>query len=172
YVLVVTKVVVDPGGKEVKPAKAFLDFVDDSNTASTGDPALDAYRTSLRDALDHIDAAGVVSRGQVVAASLFTTQSVTVMMEKIRDQIKAAAPEPADFLLGPGGSRTVFGRSTVTGLLFKRQTNADPTASLSPPVSLTLSVLDVVPGAVGTMAFGRYHSPDYRVHPAEFIPPV
>src|SRR5262249_36964047 len=28
------------------------------------------------------------------------------------------------------------------------------------------------PGAVGTIAFGRYTSSDYEVHPVEFIPPV
>jgi hypothetical protein len=38
YVLAVTKKVLDASGKEVKAAKAFLDFVDESNSASTGDP--------------------------------------------------------------------------------------------------------------------------------------
>ncbi len=79
YVLVVTKKVMDAGGKEVKAAKVFLDFVDESNSASTGDPALDAYRTLLRNALTQIDATGVIPRGQVVAASVFTTQSVTAI---------------------------------------------------------------------------------------------
>lgn len=171
YVLVVTKKVLDTSGKEVKAAKVFLDFVDESNSASTGDPALDAYRTLLRNALTQIDAAGVISRGQVVAASLFTTLSATADLEKIRNQIKAATPAPADFLLGPGGSRTVFNRSTVTRILFNRQVSADPTAPLS-SVALRLSNLDVVPGAVGTIAIGKYTSPDYRVHPGEFIPAV
>src|SRR5439155_75019 len=108
YVLVVTKKVLDADGKAIKAAKAFLDFVDDLNTASTGDPALDAYRTSLRNALDQIDAAGVVPRAAVVAASVFTTQSVTALLEKIRDQIRAVTPAPANFLLVPGGSRIVF----------------------------------------------------------------
>jgi Bacterial virulence factor lipase N-terminal len=171
YVLVVTKKVLDAGGKEVKAAKAFLDFVDESNSASTGDPALDAYRAQLRDALAQIDAAGVVPRGQVVAASVFTTQSVTAVLEKIRDQIKATTPPPADFLLGPGGSRTVFPRSAVTRFVFNQQRSADPTKPLT-NAPLPLSVLDVVPGAVGTIAFGRYTSPDYRVHPGEFIPLV
>jgi hypothetical protein len=96
---------------------------------------------------------------------------VTVLLEKIRDQIKAATPTPADFLLGPGGSRTVFARTAVRSLRLDRQVSADPAAPLS-SVPLPLSVLDVVPGAVGTIAFGRYSSPDYQVHPGEFIPTV
>ncbi len=171
YVLVVTKKVMDAGGKEVKAAKVFLDFVDESNSASTGDPALDAYRTLLRNALTQIDATGVIPRGQVVAASVFTTQSVTAILEKIRDQIKAATPAPADFLLGPGTSRTVFARSTMMSVRLNAQVSADPTAPLS-TLPLPLSVLNVVPGAVGTIAFGKYSSPDYRVHPGEFIPAV
>lgn len=171
YVLVVTKKVVDADGKGVKAAKAFLDFVDESNSASTGDPALDAYRTSLRNALDQIDAAGVVPRGQVVTASVFTTESLTAVLEKMRDQVNAVTPALSDFLLGPGGTRTVFSRSAIRSLRFNRQVSADPAAPLG-SVPLPLSVLDVVPGAVGTVAFGRYNSPDYRVHPGEFIPPV
>jgi len=171
YVLVVTKKVLDTGGKEVKAAKAFLDFVDESNSASTGDPSLDAYRTLLRNALTQIDAAGVISRGQVVAASVFTTLSATADLEKMRGQITAATPAPADFLLGPGGSRTVFYRSSVRSIRFNRQVSADPAAPLSSAL-LRLSNLDVVPGAVGTIAFGKYNSPDYRVHPGEFIPAV
>ena len=45
-----------------------------------------------------------VARSDVAAASLFTTQSVTALLEQVRDQIKAATPTPASFLLGPGGS--------------------------------------------------------------------
>ena len=121
YVLVVTQSVLDESGKHVKAAKEFLDLVNNENGASIGDPMLDAYRTSLRDALLQIDQAGIVPLGQVVAASVFTTQSATAVMEKIRDQIKAATPDAADFQLGPDGSRTVFDRSTVTEIRWKRQ---------------------------------------------------
>jgi pimeloyl-ACP methyl ester carboxylesterase len=171
YVLVVTRSLLDESGKHVKAAEEFLDLLNNVDGASTGDPAVDAYRTSLRDALLLIDEAGLVPLDQVVAASVFTTQSVTAILEKIRDQIKAATPEPADFLLGSGGSRTVFDRSTVAKIEFNRQTSADPALPLSPPQQLPLSVLDTVPGAVGTIAFGRYSSPDYR-DSGEFIPPV
>jgi hypothetical protein len=39
-------------------------------------------------------------------------------------------------------------------------------------VQLNLSLLQIIPGAVGTIAFGKYLSPDYEAHPAEFTPPV
>lgn len=172
YVLVATKSVLDRRGKEVKAAKEFVDFVDEFNSGSTGDPALDVYRALLRNALTQIEATGVIPRGRVIAASVFTTGSVTAVLEKIRDQIKAATPAPADFLLGPGGIRTVFSRSAIQTIDFNRQMSADPAAPLSPPVSLGLSVLDAVPGAVGTIAFGAYNSADFRVHPGEFIPSV
>jgi Bacterial virulence factor lipase N-terminal len=177
YVLVVTQSVLDANGKHVKAAKEFLDLVNNVDGASTDDPALEAYRTSLRDALLQIDKAGIVPVDQVVAASLFTTLSATAVMEKIRDQIKLATPAPADFLLGPDESRTVFDRSTVTDIRWSRQQMVDPAAFSE--ISLSISkALDVVPGAVGTIAFGRYSAPDYRVHPVhsgetgEYIPAV
>jgi pimeloyl-ACP methyl ester carboxylesterase len=126
----------------------------------------------LRNALTQIDAAEVVARGQVVAASVFTTQSVTAILEKMRDQVKAGTPAPANFLLGPGESRTVFAWNTVTSISFNRQVRADPTAPLSTILLRALTVVNVVPGAVGMIAFGKYSSPDYRVHPGEFIPAI
>jgi hypothetical protein len=171
YILVATQSVRDKGGKQVKASKEFLDLVNNEDGGSTGDPALDGYRASLRDALTQIDEAGIVPLDQVVAASLFTTQSITAVLEKIRDQIKATTPDPTDFLLGPGGTRTVFDRSAVAKLESNRQTSTDPAVPLSTQ-QLPLTVVDIVPGAVGAIAFGRYSSPDYRVHPGEFIPPV
>jgi dienelactone hydrolase len=41
------------------------------------------------------------------------------------------------------------------------------------PVNLNLDLIrDTFPGAVGCLAFGKYISPDYQVHPGEYIPPV
>ena len=170
YILVATKNMLDASGKGVKSAKAFLDFVDEANSGSTGDSALDAYRTSLRNALTQIDAAGVVPRGQVVTASLFTTQSVTAVLEKMRDQIKAATPGPADFRLDPGGTPTVFTLDAVAGITWNQQTRNDP--PVFNPVTVDASLLRLIPGAVGSIAFGKYTSPNYEVHPGEFIPPI
>src|SRR5262249_53652953 len=35
-----------------------------------------------------------------------------------------------------------------------------------------IEFLNVIPGSVGTVAFGRYLSPDYQIHSGEYIPPV
>jgi Bacterial virulence factor lipase N-terminal len=169
YVLVVTSSLLDESGKHVKAAKVFLDLVNNEDGASTDDPVLDGYRTSLRDALTQLDEAAIVPLDQVVAASVFTTQSVTAVLEKIRDQIKASTPEPASFSLAPGGTRTVFSLSEVTAITFNAQRSTAPGAPLT-PMSLNLSVLRLVPGAVGTVAFGKYTSPDYMVHAGDSIP--
>ena len=112
-----------------------------------------------------------VTPGEIVVASVFTTQSATAVLEKIRDQIHAATPYPADFLLGPNGERTVFGLDEMTSILWNQQTRdgASPGFTLR---SLDLSAIRIVPGAVGSVAFGKYLSPDYAVHPGEYIPPV
>src|SRR5262249_39233652 len=153
YVLLVTKNLLDTDGKAVKAAQAFLDFVDDSNTGSTGDLGLDAYRMLLRETLRRLDGTGGIPRRQVVGAAVVTTQSVTAVLEKIRDQIKAATPRAADFSLGPGGTRTVFPVNEVKALGFSGQTRTAPVAFTTVPVAL--ATLGIVPGAVATIAFGK-----------------
>jgi len=105
-----------------------------------------------------------------VTASFVTTESATAVLEKIRDQVHAATPAPADFNLGSGGERTVFNRADVTGIHWEQQTGDNPPSFT--PTDLNLSVLDIIPGAVGQLAFGKYLSPDYEVHPGEYIPAV
>jgi len=39
-------------------------------------------------------------------------------------------------------------------------------------LTLDLSLLRIIPGAVGQVAFGKYTSPDYMIHPGEYIPEV
>jgi hypothetical protein len=171
YVLVVMQSIRDANGKRIKASTEFLDLVNDQDGVSTGNPTLDAYRTSLQNALLRIDEAGIVPLDQVVAASVFTTQSVTALLEKVRDQIKASTPDAASFSLNPDGTRTVFSLSDVTTITFAQQTSTTPGASLT-QLGLNLSLLRLVPGAIKTIAFGKYTSPDYMTHPGEFIPPV
>jgi hypothetical protein len=73
--------------------------------------------------------------------------------------------------LGPGGTWTVFPLSTITALTGKAETGPLPSFT-SYNVSFMLTSLKVIPGAVGELAFGKYSSPAYEVHPGEFIPPV
>jgi hypothetical protein len=126
------------------------------------------YRHELLDAIHAARRLGIRER-DIVDASVFTTESATAVLEKIRDRIHASTPEPADFNLGPGGARTVFNRADVTGIHWEQQTGDDPPSFT--PTDLDLTLLDVSSGAVGRIAFGKYLSPDYEVHPGE-SPPV
>jgi hypothetical protein len=58
----------------------------------------------------------------------------------------------------------------VAAVSWSQQTQVDP--PVFTPSTIDLRVLDVVPGAVATSAYGYYISPDYNVHPGEYIPAV
>lgn len=166
YALIVTNGVRDAAGDPVE-AGTFARFRHDLNFGQTGDPGLKAYRKALLEALKQAEQrAG--HRPVVVAASVFSTQSVSSDLEKIRDQIKATHPAAADFLIGSAGERAVFPLDSITGINFNPQISTAPAfGSFAVPVS----GLQVVPGAVSAIAFGKYASPDYET-PAKFIPAV
>jgi dienelactone hydrolase len=167
YALIVTNGVHDTVGDPIEVSEVFARFRHDLNFGQTKDPALKAYRKALLNALQATGGAGIRST-DIVAVSVFTTQSVTAILEKIRDQIKEGTPEPANFLLGPGGTRTVFPLSDVTGITFNRQVSTAPTFSASP---VPLGFLGLFPSAVGQLAFGKYLSPDYETA-EQVIPPI
>ncbi len=161
FALYVTTGVLDTQGNPVAATEDFRNF----RQTVEGD-----YREHLHDAMLMAGAFGFRER-DIAVASVFTTQSTTAILEKIRDQIKAQTPEPADFLLGEKGERTVFHLDEVTGIRWDQQIRVDPPEFNS--VNLNLSFLrDIIPGAVSQLAFGKYVSPDYEVHPGEFIPSV
>jgi Bacterial virulence factor lipase N-terminal len=166
YLLVVTNGIRDPSGERIDSDQ----FRDVLHAGETSDPAETAYRQALLAALDQLTAATGMPPGQVAAASLFTTESGTALLERIRDQLDAATPAPADFLLGTNGERTVFPRADVQSITFRRQIGAssfsNSLVSLAP-----LQVVPEAPDAVGTIAFGRYRSPDYENEDG-VIPPV
>lgn len=94
--------------------------------------------------------------------SVFTTQSVAADLQKIQLKIKASRPEPVDFEVGNGQSlRAVFATSNLRKIDFLRQTG---TAPVFTPEAVPTWALDVRPGAVGRVAFGRYVSPNYLDH--------
>ena len=171
YLLVVTDGVRDATGKRVRAAPGFKH--DDGQGEPEGshehqdDPAVKGYRDALARALARADLHG----RKAVAASHFTTQSATAVLEKIRDRIKAMTPAPATFLLGPGGSRTVFpliSSSGLTTITFSRQTTT--TGPLSPTPVPTTALL-AQPG-VGSLAFGKFSSPDWETTPGRIIPAI
>ena len=160
FALIVTRGVRDESGAPVEASEAFRQF----RQIVRGE-----YKHDLLEAIHAARRVGVREQ-DIAVASVFTTQSATAVLEKMRDQIHAATPQPANFLLGPQGERTVFSLEGVTGIRFDQQRAVAP-----PPtqVNLDLSLIrDTFPGAVGTLAFGKYRSPDYQVHPGEYIPPV
>src|SRR5262245_19233950 len=167
YALIVTRGVKDTDGKPIEPSAAFERFRHDLNFGQTHDPALKEYRKDLLNALKAARQAGV-AEADVVTASVFTTQSATAVLEKVRDQLHAATPAPADFLLGPSGQRTVFDLGDVAGITWNQQTRV---AGPLNPVPVNVNLLGFVPGAVGQVASGRYVSPDYETA-EKFIPPV
>jgi pimeloyl-ACP methyl ester carboxylesterase len=169
YALVVTNRLRDTEGRPVAATEAFRRFRHDLNFGQAHDRDLKDYRKALLDALQAAQSVGV-QENEIASASVFTTQSATASLEKIRDQIKAGTPAPADFNLGPGGTRTVFSLDGVTGISFKQQVGVVPLAFNT--VQLNISLLRIIPGAVGQVAFGKYLSPDYMVHPGDYIPEV
>jgi pimeloyl-ACP methyl ester carboxylesterase len=160
YALIATNRLRDTQGRPVEPSDVFRRF----RQTVRGD-----YKQALLEALQAARRHGIVET-EIVAASVFTTQSITSVMEKIRDQIKADTPDGANFLLGPMGERAVFNRADVTSIFWSQHTGVDPLAFTTVPINLQL--LQIVPGAVGTIAFGYYESPDYLVHPGEYMPEV
>jgi hypothetical protein len=157
YALIVTREVREASGAPVAPAPAFQRF---------RQTVAGVYKDALLDAMRAARKAGV-PEGRIAVASVFTTQSVTVVLEKIRDQIKSTPAAAVDFNLGPGGSRTVFPLQQVASVSWRQQTR---TAPLFNEVTLNLADLRAVPGAVGQVAFGRLIARDYQVHPGDFIP--
>jgi hypothetical protein len=140
----------------LEPHTRYLFVVTDGVRDLAGHPARPSDRSSgpLAQAQQLLPALG----HHVLAATVFTTQSATSTLEKIRRRIKAAAPPPVDFALTASGDPAVFAVGDLTGIVFRRQV---ATATFAPtPVPVT--ALGVAPGAVGRVAFGRYDSPRYE----------
>jgi hypothetical protein len=160
YALIVTRGVRDASGAPIAAAAGFERF-----RRTAGRP----YRKALLDALHAARRAGVPSR-HIAVASVFTTQSVTAVMEKIGRQIKTGPARITDFALGPGGVRTVFPLGEVTSVSLTQQTGTAP--AFNPPATFPLGDLRSLPGAVGHIAFGRFWARNYLVQSGAFIPPV
>lgn len=159
YALIVTARVRDGAGQPVLASQEFRNF----RQLVDGE-----YQRALQEAVQAAVQAGVAEM-DIVAASVFTTQSVTAVLEKVRDQLDGSTAGPATLQLGPQGYRTVFRLDQVKGITWNRQTGDNPPKFT--PSAVGLSFLDAfAPGAVGRIAFGKYPSPDYMLHPGEYIP--
>ena len=173
YVLAVTNGVRDARGKRIKTSDYLQDDVRDrwDRRFAFGHHFLrhrddQAYQRELRDGLRHIR-----GRTQVVAGALFTTQTSTSDLVKVMRQIKHARPAPADFMIGSsdaGPVRAVFPLTGLAAMQFTRQISTAPSFTTT---FLPTPALQIVPGAIDQVAYGRYTSPDYQTS-AQFIPPV
>src|SRR3954451_6272369 len=151
YVLVVTD-----GVKAADGANLSAGFRRDLNFGQTRDARTKVYRAALLGALHWSG----VDPDTIVDASLFTTQSITSLLEKVRRQIDASTPAPATFAIGTSHERAVFPFSSITSVTTNRQVG---TGAFSPSVLPFSAVpLPVFPGAIGTAAYGRFTSPDYE----------
>lgn len=164
YLLVVSDGVKDASGRPIVPG-AFGRLVE----RPSGSGHTVEFERELRDAARAHRIAGQ----RVVAASLFTTQSISADLEKIARRIKQSRPSPVDFMIGRDGAgapaRTIFPVSTLTNVLFTRQTGMAP--AFAAPVLAPLPLLNLIPGAVGQIAYGSFSSPDYLTKDA-ILPPT
>lgn len=151
YLLLVTDRLRDTAGRRIRRAPEF------ERMLALPMARLSRYERMLRMALSALPRA---MGNRTMAASLFTTQSTTAVMEKIRRQVYALpTPAPADFrLAGAGEAPTVFPTEpTLPSIRIYRQTTTAPEPDFE--TQLCLVSVQPPPAYTGTIAFGQYLSP-------------
>jgi hypothetical protein len=118
YAVIVSTGILDANGLPIGASNEFTRF---------GRTVPPPYACELREALRAARRAGV-QRKDVAVATVFTTQSVTYRMEKIRRQLDAATPSDASFNLGPNGERTVFALDDIRMVTWLQHTRHNPDA--------------------------------------------
>ena len=180
YAVVVTRGIRDASGSPVVASDDYDSFRRNLNYGQTGDENKKAYRKALIAAQDALEEWGV-SRDDVVALSVFTTQSATATLENIRDYLKSLPPPaPANFAIGPGGSRAVFsvpsikpcpvptpvpppppGTCGITHWLHNGFTKSVLPAPTVVSAGVPLPSLSFVPGAVDKVGWATFASPQF-----------
>ena len=156
YALVLTTRVLDDGGQPLTPVL---------NAPIVAEAA---YGISAQGVVfQRLKALGVTRRA-VVAAAVFTTQSVTAGLEQMRAVLDAGPAPGLRFTLGPGGARSVYARVELDGLELRRHVATDPAARFEEPVKLPLML--VPPTDIRAIAVGRFSARSFltadRVIPA------
>ncbi|HYL10951.1 MAG TPA: hypothetical protein VEU31_09455 [Candidatus Acidoferrales bacterium] len=171
YLLIVTRGVRDPSGDPIEPSEEFRELRRRGDSDDDRGAHARSYRELLARLLDE-DLLEQISHGlsrrEIAVASLFTTGSVTSVLEGIRDEIKAAPAPTVSFDLGTHGEHTVFPLSSVLGILFGVQTT---TAGPLHTVPVITPALQLFPGSVGSIAFGKFSAMDFETS-GGFIPAV
>ena len=157
YAAIVTDGILDTSGRRVKASHEFKRFVDHDDDSKLGDEPKE-YRGVLIAALKALKAVGV-HRKDVVVASVFTTVTATATLENVRDYLKGSpSPAPANFAIGPGGSRAVFARTSIQSITFRQQMSTTSFVNAAVP----LAVLNAYSaGVVDTIAWGTFVSPQF-----------
>jgi virulence factor lipase-like protein len=174
YLLVVTTGVHDASGNPIAVSSDFAQFVhgDGGVDGKNADELLKRYQQALKHAVNAELPQLGLSRDGVAAASVFTTESATATLRSIRDQIKNAAPPAVNFNLGSAGEKTVFPFNTVTSITFNEQLSSTHPTDLTPNgLAGPFAALGVVPGAIGTVAFGKFSGKHWQ-NGNVFIPQV
>ena len=142
YALVLTTRVLDDGGQPLAPA-LHAPLVTEA-----------AYGISAQGVvLQRLKPLGITRR-DVAAVTVFTTQSVTAGLEQMRAVLETGPAPELRFALGPGGARSAYARVELDGLELRRHIATDPAARFEEPVKLPLVL--VPPANVRTIAFGRF----------------
>ena len=165
YALVVTTGVRDSSGSPIGVAEGFNSF--------RHHLAHDSDRYYRRALLTATWAVGRVTGGgaDVAALSVFTTQTATHIVERMRAAIEAEPAPAIDFAVSPGASRAVFSVDSLQGVTFNAQTGASGTLTPQPLANFIVN-MNTVPGAVASVAFGRFTALDFTAHPSGHIAPI
>ena len=179
YGLVVTRALLDTRGRPVQPPAALRRAL-----AGTAPDVPRAYRQALAGLLAALGRRGV-NADHLVAASVFTTGSVSAFLEQVREGLDREPSRPARMAGTTDGRRAWFRRDALAGLLRGRHVRVvgpppDPAARsavppppepppppdlpLSPPPGLELSSLPLAvlaADAIGGLGIGWYWSPWY-----------
>ena len=147
YAVVVTTRVLDAEGRRLRPAPDFL-----RPREGTGHDR--KVETHLWKAL----APSGLKWADIAAIALFTTQSVTADLERMRAVLESRAPPALTFDLAPGGAASVYPRAALQGIELRRQV-ATTGMLLGEPIPLALHLLPAT--EVRAIAFGRYRSPSF-----------
>jgi hypothetical protein len=166
YAVIVTDRVRDADGRRLEDGR-FSRFHRHRHSRNDREAFLNEVREDVLEAL--IGARRHHGRDRVVAASVFTTMSSSGTLQRIREQIKASRPAPVDFNVGTAGERAVFALGTIAGATFTRQVGTAP--AFLPPAALPLPALFIHGPVIGSLAFGRYASPNY-LGPDVTMPPT
>ncbi|HEY2394332.1 MAG TPA: hypothetical protein VGK22_24390 [Candidatus Angelobacter sp.] len=173
YALIVTTGVHDAAGKPIAATSAFTQFANGAgdNSGKNNDRLLQRYQQAVKHVVDNDVLRGIgLRREDVAAASVFTTESATATLRSIREQIKRAPAPPVTFTIGSNGEKTVFPLNTVSGLTWNVQAlTVGPLVPTS--LNTALAALQVFPGAIGTVAFGKFTGQHWQ-NAGVFIPAV